>query len=254
MATPTPTPTATPSPSLPPEPAATEAPSALGDLAGFVDAARAADARLHEAAALVNASIRSDVIAIDARTAAAVKATDPSAVAAAIPAGMPAKLLGPVLTVYSDLVSRSAAMGPFASAGTYSRTATDADLGASDAERQLRCLANGSPAAGRFTADLAAVGTVARATPPLKRADPTSLASAELAVHLMEIRLRNTGCASCGGYVMTRMSSIVWDDAAPKALTRTGSIRSDAYADGGGVRFTASYEAGKGWVVLIYAC
>lgn len=250
-ASPTPT-TASPPPSTTsPTPTATptSTASAEGALAGFIAAARAVDARLRDAADLINGGVRSDTIVVDKRTVAAVKATDPSAVAATIPAGMPPELMLPVLTVYSDVVSRSASMTPFRYPERYPRVPS-ANLNPSNDQIMLGCLAGGAPAAHRFAADLAAVVTSARSTPPLRKYDPASLASAQVAVRLEEIRLRNTGCDGCGGYVATTLVSIVWDGAAPTATERTGHI-GDTF---GGLPFTATFAPGDGWTVVIWVC
>lgn len=251
----TPTPTLTPTPSATPAPAA----AALGDLAAFVDAAREVDARLHAATPLINASIQTDAVVVDERTATAVKAIDISAVASTIPAGMPAELMRQVLTVYSDLVSRTLAMSGFRYADrTYSRISSEGAMGPAEGEEMVQCLANGSPAAQRFEADLAAVVTTAGSTPPLPALDPTSLAYPELEARLQEIVARNGGCGACGGHVATRSSSIVWDDPAPSATTRNGTIvyvpdETGTHEDWG-ISFTATYAPGEGWTVDIHAC
>lgn len=251
----TPTATLTLTPSATPAPTA----SALGDLADFVDAAREVDAKLHAATPLINASIGTDAVVVDERTAAAVKAIDTDAVAAAIAAGMPAELMRQVLTVYSDLVSRTLAVSGFRYADrTYSRIPSEGEMGLAVGEDMVQCLANGSPAAHRFEADLAAVVTTAGSMPPLQAPDPTSLAYPELEARLQEIVARNEGCGACGGHVVTRSSSIVWDDAAPSATTRDGTI---VYApaevdtdEDWGISFTATYVPGGGWTVDIHAC
>jgi hypothetical protein len=225
--------------------------TAEGALVEFAGAARAADARLRHAAELINGSIRPDAVAVDGRTVAAVLATDPSPVAAAIPAGMPPRLMLPVLTVYSDLVSRSAAMGQFRHAQTYPRTPS-AGQGFPDAAFVLGCLKHGAPAAHRFAADLAAVLATARSTPPLKGVRPASLASAELAVRLEDIQRRNNCSDECGGYVATSLAPIVWDHAAPTATTRSGSIANEG--TNGRIRFTATYSPRGGWTVNLAAC
>ena len=240
-ATPTTPVTATPMMTLTPTPTSTPTATATakGDLADFVEAARRADTRLRDAATLVNASVRSASVVVDVRTAGAVKAAEPVAVRATIPAGMPSGLLTVVLTVYSDLDSRYRAMSRFSVVGDFLR-------GQSDVDEAITCLANGSRAAARFAADLAAVVTVAGSMPPLDGVDPASRASAEVAVRVTEIRLHNGGCASCGGYVATTLSKVTWDDAARGATTMTGSI--------GRVPFTATYVAGGGWTAELRAC
>jgi hypothetical protein len=223
--TPTPTLAPTPTPAAAPAPTA----SALGDLAAFIDAAREVDTRLHAATPLINASIQTDAVMVDERTATAVTAIDFSAVASAIPAGMPADLMRQVLTVYSDLVSRTLAVSGFRFADrTYSRIPSEA------------------------------VVTTAGSTPPLPALDPTSLAYPELEARLQEIVGRNGGCGACGGHVATRSSSIVWDPAAPSATTRNGTIvhapDETGIDEDWGVSFTAVYAPGEGWTVEIHAC
>ncbi|RYV52285.1 hypothetical protein [Pengzhenrongella frigida] len=215
-------------------------PTAAGDLAPFVDAARSADSRLREAAALINGAVRSTAVVVDARTVAAVQAAEPEQVAATIPPGMPEPLLRAVLLTYSDLVSRYAAISSFRiAAGTYPREEPSAD-------EMIGCLANGSPAAARFDADLGAVATSAGETPPVGGVDPASLAAAELAVRLADIELRNVGCGSCGGYVSTTFVPIRWDDAAPGLTARSGLL--------GDVRFEAVQVSGGGWTAELNAC
>ena len=250
-----------PAPSLTPLPSATAVPSAsaLDDLATFIDAARGLDARLHAATPLINASVHADVVVVDAQTAAAVRAVDLATVTPTIPAGMPTGLMRQVLTVYSDLVSRTLAVSRFSFADrTYSRTPSDAEMGLSEGEEMVQCLANGSQAAHRFDADLAALVATAGATAPLPTLDLTSLAHPELQARLQEIVARNGGCGACGGYVATRPSSIVWDDATPTATTRDGTIVYEpdetGADDDSGISFTATYSPGIGWTVNIHAC
>ena len=164
---------------------------------------------------------------------------------------MPPELMLPVLSVYSELVSRSAAMSHFGYAQTYPRAPTTGQ-DAYDADFLLGCLAHGSPAAQRFASDLAAVSTVARTTPPLKAVRPASPASAGLAVRLESIQRRNNCSDECGGYVATTLASIVWDHAGSTATTRSGSI-ADEGAEGQ-IRFTATYSPRGGWTVHLAAC
>lgn len=256
---PTPVPSATVT--LSPEPSATAVPtaSALDDLAAFIAAARGLDARLHAATPLINASVHADAVVVDAKTAAAVHAVDLATVTPTVPAGMPAGLMRQVLTVYSDLASRALAVSRFRFGDrTYGRTASDGETALSEGEEMVQCLANGSQAAHRFDADLAAVVATAGATAPLPTLEPTALARPELQARLQEIVARNGGCGACGGYVATRSSSIVWDDAAPAATTRDGTIVHEPGGagtdDDGGISFTATYSPGTGWTVTIHAC
>lgn len=251
--------TPTPAPTLAPSAAAVPTRSALDDLAAFIGAAREVDARLHAATPLINASIHNDEVVVDAQTAAAVKAIDYAPVTSAIPAGMPPELMRQVLTAYSDLVSRAQAVGRFRFADrTYSRTPSDGEMGLSEGEEMVQCLANGSPAAHRFDLDLAALVATAGSMLPLPTVEPTSLAHPELQARLEEIEGRNGGCGACGGQVLTRASSVVWDDAAPSATTREGTIVYEPGEPGTeydwGMTFTATYSPGTGWTVDIHAC
>lgn len=250
-----------PSPaSAPTSPTAPPSTSAQRDLAAFVDAAAELDRRLRATASLVNAGIHADAVVVDGPTAAAVQGLTLTAVASAVPAGLPPELMRPVLTTYSDLASRAQAMSSFRVADrTYSRVAPEGAAGPAEGEQMVACLANGTVAAQRFAADLAAVVTAARSTPPVPAVDAASLARAELQVRLAEIGSRNGGCGACGGYVATRLSTIQWDDAATSAATRTGTILPEASAGPGaadpdGVSFTAVYSPGTGWTVMLNAC
>jgi hypothetical protein len=163
---------------------------------------------------------------------------------------MPDELLLPVLTAYSDLVSRWAAMNRYAEEQTIPREANDpSDWGQST----VMCLGNGSAPATAFAGDLETVVAVARSTPPLEAVDPDSLVAAELQQRLTEIRLRNLGCESCGGFVERALATIAWDPASGSATTRTGTSALPG-EEGGGVAFTATYTPGGGWTVQINAC
>lgn len=233
-----------------PSPSATSAVSAAVDVAAFVDAAREADALLRQAATLVSASVGPDAIVVDAATAAAVTAAEPTDVAVAIPAGMPDELLLPVLTAYSELVSRWAAMNRYVEKQTIPRDATDpSDRG----ESTVVCLSNGSAPAAAFGGDLETVVAVARSTPPLEAVAPDSLVSAELQQRIGEIDLRNSGCESCGGFVEHALATIVWAPAGDSTTTRTGTSSLPG-EEGFGVGFTATYTPGNGWTIQINAC
>jgi len=243
----------TPAPA--PTPAPTATPSALDDLAEFLDAARALDARLHIAAPLVSASIHADSVVIDAPTAAAVKALKSQTLVATIPAGMPKALLLPVLTTYSDLISRSYAMMSFGTPGTRTRIAEEGSMGLAEGEDMYRCLANGSPAAARFEADLATVVATARSLPPLAHVGRADVASAEIKAILANIDLRNGGCAGCGGYVATTVPSVTWDDSS-SATARTGTVRAagDPGEPAEELPFDATYAPDTGWSINLHAC
>jgi len=229
-------------------PSAAEA-TALDDLTAFLDEARAADARLRAAATLVSATVGDTAVVVDAVTAAAVTAAEPTTVAAAIPSGMQDPLLLPVLTAYSGLVSRWAAMARYATAATIPR---DPSVPNDWGEETVACLGNGSAAARGFEADHEAVVAAASLYQPLRPVAPDSLAAAELQERISEIRLRNVGCESCGGYLATALSSIAWDPAGdPTTRTGTSSLPGE---EGPGVGFTATYTPDDGWTIRINAC
>ncbi|WP_263729120.1 hypothetical protein [Cellulomonas sp. SG140] len=241
----------------PPSRAPVTSASAQRDLAPFVDAARDLDRRLHAAAALINTGVHADAVVVDRSTAAAVQGLDLGAVGSAIPGALPRELMRRVLTTYSDLVSRTLAMSPFRFADrTYTRIPPEGTTARAEGEDMVLCLGNGTVAAQRFDADLAAVVTAAGSTPPLPTVDPASLARAEVDVRLAEIVLRNRGCGACGGFVQTEVSTIVWDQAPASATTRTGALLPEASAGdvGGGLPFTAVYTPGTGWSIDILAC
>ncbi|WP_199423484.1 hypothetical protein [Actinotalea solisilvae] len=233
--------TASPRPTTPTTGPTSPAPdSAEHALAPFVEAARAADVALRHAATHIDGTVREDAVVLDDETVAAVQAVDLAAVREAIPAGLAAPVLVPVLTVYSDLVSRRAAMAyAGVAATTYPRPGTEAD-------ELLACLGHGSPAAARFDADLEALGAAARTAPPPGAVAPGARAGADLAARLEEIDLRNSGCAGCGGYVATALSPVVWDGAAPGATVLTGTV--------GGTRVDAVWTAADGWTATLDAC
>lgn len=248
---PTPLPTvATPSPSTEP------APTALDDLMPFIDAARATDVRLHDAAARVNGAVHASEVVVDVETATAVQAADPHNAAVLIPAGLPDPLLEAALLVYSDLASRCAAMRDFGwgAPRVYPRFLTEAEEGLADlteGEGMVQCLTNGSPAAARFDGDLEVLVTLAGGTPRVVPVAPDSLAAAEVAFRTALIWLGNNGCASCGGYLATTFEPITWDDAPAGATTRTGTVGAGGQLD---IEFEITYEPSTGWTPLINAC
>jgi hypothetical protein len=236
-ATPSPSPSAT---QATPSPGPTLALTAEEAVAAFVGAATAADAALRLAATHIDGAVSTGAVTLDEETVAAVRAIDLAAVRASIPAGLPAAVLEPVLVVYGDLASRHAAMADAGvAARTHPRPGTEAD-------ELLACLPHGSVAAARFAADLDAVHAAARSTPAPAAVAPDARAGAELAARLAEITLRNTGCGTCGGFVPTDLSDVVWEDAAPDATMLSGTVA--------GTRVDATYTAAGGWVVELHAC
>lgn len=83
-------------------------------------------------------------------------------------------------------------------------------IGGYEATDVLSCLRNGSPAAAHFARDLAAARALAARAAQIATKSPRSRAAADLAIRIREIDLDNSGCASCGGYVVTRLSTVRW--------------------------------------------
>ena len=223
---------------------ASTAPSAAGQLAAFFTAAARADTQIRSAAGLVNGDISSTSIRFSKATIAAIEAIDLTPVAAAIPPGMPAVLMRPVLLSYSDLESRTAAL---AGALRYAQDEGVLPVGGPQARQVLRCLGNGSQAASQFAADLATARVQAGRTPPLLPVAPDSRPAAELALRLASMNLINSCSDECGGHVFQQLESIVWQPANVQ--------HSDHYAGTiSGIRFGLTYRPGHGWAVFINAC
>lgn len=229
-------PTGNPSPS---------APSEADRLAAFFAASAQLDNQLHQAAALVNGDIGATRILIKPATKAAVGQLQTTAVTRAIPAGLPHRLLGPVLAVYNDLESRRLSL---MGAARYSPPAVPRS--SPEGQAILRCLGNGGPAAARYDGDVSAVRDQAQVMPPVAVAAPDSRAAAELTVWTTFVRLAQSGCGGCGGRAPAPLPPITWH---PKKELGAGT---GSYTNGtvGGIAFLAEYRLGQGWNVLIYAC
>lgn len=208
-------------------------PTAMSDLGLFFAATDRADSLVRIAAKLVSADVgaTSGTVTYRPPTNQAVTAAGLSvqAVAAAIPAGMKAGLLEGVLAVYNDLEVRSLVFRP-----------------AQDHARLLQCLRHGSAAARRFSGDVAAARALAAASPPLLAVAPASRPAAEIALRLAEIQTYDGGCQSCGDPPFKGITPIVWGHVPPAAGTGDGTIS--------GISFTARYQAGHGWIVMVNAC
>jgi len=211
-------------------------PSAADQLAGFFSAAGALDSQLRHAAALVNEGVSPTSMTFPSATLAAVSALSANEVARTIPAGLSAGLLRQALLVYSGLESRTTSLR----AVTMYRDDYPLKISSDDGEYVYRCLANGGPAAARFSADLAGLRAAALAAPPVTPAAPDSRAAAELAVRIQDIGLRDSGCMSCGGFVATTLAPVVWTSQSG------GTIN--------GIRFQVTYHASTGWEAAIWAC
>jgi hypothetical protein len=215
------------------------APSAAHDLAPYFAAAGSVDQKLAAAAKRINGGIGTDAYTFDQATVDAVAAADPSRAAALIPAGLAPDLLRAVLVTESELVSRYSAMRTV-QVGTF-------PVGQHEATETLRCLANGAGPAARFPADLEAARALARSAPPVTPVAADSRAAAELAIRLQDVVLRNRGCESCGGSVVTQLTPIAWAQQSfgPGTEPWDGTI--------GGVLFRATHDA-AGWHVELNAC
>lgn len=219
-------------------------PSATTQLAAFFVAAQQADNRLHHAAALVNGDIGATSMRFTPNTLAAVRALGNTPVASAVPAGLPAGLLRDVLVVYGDLASRTAAFG---GVQIYGSSGHALPIGGREAQEVLRGLHNGAPAAARFGTDLTAVHILAQQTPLIAIAAPDSRAAAELALRTHSINIRNSCSELFGGWAPTELETIIWQ---PSTHQHTSHYEGTI----GGGRFEATYTAGTGWQIIIYAC
>ena len=90
--------------------------------------------------------------------------------------------------------------------------------------------------------------TAAAGAPPVVAVDPASRAAAELAVRLEHMVGSNSGSLGCGGSRVTSLVPITWHDT-PPVNGDTASWAGEVAT----VAFTASYRAGQGWRVQIYA-
>jgi hypothetical protein len=224
--------------------------SALDDLTGFFAAAAGIDQNLKVAAVDADGAIGTTQITITQAMLDAIAAADPTPAAEDIPAGLASEVLLRVLTAQSDLVSRYYAFRGFVEAqpGTIPRTnPTPGSMSAAD--YLLRCLGNGSKAAGTYAADVAAARKAASNAPPVTPVGPSSQAAADLAIWLHHIVEANSGCESCGGARLTSLPQITWHHVAP--LT-PGANAWDG--DIAGLLFTAQYTQGQGWTVQFNAC
>ena len=245
--------TTTSSPTAPasPAPRATTGPetdektpprTAAPALGGFIARAALADQALREASSRINASITTTDVTYDLRTSELLASAEPEAVASTLPAGMPDALQQHALLVYSDLVSRWAAMSGSCDqgVGTFPRAEFDG------------CFTQGAPAAARFADDLAALEQLAETTPEFTAASQDSRPAEELAVRIRYIDLGNLGCASKGGYVATDPIPIVWQDIPED----TGGPGWQGTVGPGlaGIPFRGTFDPVLGWRIELLAC
>jgi hypothetical protein len=218
----------------------TVGPSAADGLEPFFSAATSLDAQLHDAAEAINGAgppwpeVPDSVV--DAVTTA-----DIVPVGRSIPAGLPPDLLRASVLVYSDLVSRRAAMQGFAYAGPVDYEPAELLLG----------LANGHAAAERFDGDLAAARSLAAATPPFEPAPLDARETAEVLLLVYYVDGANLGCGSRGGIVLTELPPIVWATEVVPDGTPTGSVRDGSI---GAVDFSADLQPDGTWKVQLWAC
>ena len=220
-----------------PPPSTMGAASATDGLVPFFAAVAETDRLLRAAADAVNAGFGADTITFSQATIDAVERSAPTAVATAIPAGLQPAVEQAVLLVYSDLVSRYAALSCLPR-----RSIPRSEL-------NPRCFTQGHAAAIRLTADVDTARTLAAATPPMAAPAADSRTVAELLLRIAYIDERNLGCAQTGGFLAIDAIRIDWiaeSPPAPDIPPTVGHI--------GGIPFRATYNAPAGWTVSIEAC
>lgn len=211
--------------------------SSADQLAGFFAAAQRMDRQIRDVAAMVNSRISGTTIRVDETLMARLGAIQPDELAHEIPAGLPPRLLQPVMQVYSELVARSDAFNLI----------RWGDVGSQPfGEGTKSCFAGGAKIAARYPGDLAATRSLAASTAPVRLAARDSHAAAEVLLRALYIRLANSGCGGCGGSVASRLASIVWKAGTDGNGHYDGTIN--------GVAFTADHDARTGWTVVIHAC
>lgn len=157
----------------------------------------------------------------------------------AVPAGMPPDLLRATVLVYSDLVSRRAAMQTFANAGPTGRSA----------DVMLGDLGRGHAAAERFDTDLAALRSLAAGAAPFEPAAPDDRARAEVLLLVRYTDAANLGCDSRGGVVLTELPAIVWSETPPPGIDPSWQHHGTI----GHIDFSANLVDGT-WKVQLWAC
>jgi hypothetical protein len=199
-------PSATSTPSPPTTTSA--APSAYDQLGPFFAAARRMDEQLHTAAANINAAGPPWYV-LDEKVASSVRAADEKKVLVTIPGGMPPELLRQVVMVYSELVSRRAAMTGFQTAHGFESIPPGVES-TSSTESLLAQLKHGAEAAVRFEGDLSAARATARSLPPFTKAAFGSRADMEIALLANYVHKANYGCGQTGGAIVRTPPPIRW--------------------------------------------
>jgi len=215
-------------------------PSATNGLAPFLAAAADLDAQLHDAAAAINGA-GPPWAEVPESVAHAVTDAAFVPVGRTIPAGLPPDLLQATILVYSDLVSRRAAMRGFETAGPVVRPP----------EELLGELANGHAAAQRFDSDLAALRSLAAASPPLRAIPAEDRANAEVLLLVSYTAGSNLGCASAGGKILIELPEIVWSE---EDLPDWMQPEWQQHGTIGPIDFSASFLDDGTWTVRIWAC
>ena len=216
-------------------------PTAADDLGAYFGAAQASSSALAAAAKKINGGVGRDRLSFDQATVDAVAAADPAPAARLIPAGLDPGLLRAVLLTQSELTSRYFAMRRVRT-GTFPTNEPEA-------KDVLLCLGLGANPAARFAADLASAKALAKSLPPVTKVEADSRPAAELAIRLQDILLRNSGCDSCGGTVVTELAPITWGQqpAPPPGVSPWDG-------DIGGIAFRSSHTPTDGWQVELGAC
>jgi hypothetical protein len=216
--------------------------AAAEQLAVFFFDAERMDAQLRHAATLINAGFLRDTVRLDSATVAAVLNIQPKPLAHTIPAGLDRHQLRAVLLVYSELVTRRAAMNRIVEYAGQAPLRRDSD----EVRDLLRCLSNGTAGAAAFGRDLAAARAVASFAAPTS-AGPTSRAAAEVAIQAAYIRLMNNGCGDCGNQVLHELLPLTWKPGTPHRAERFEGMVNR-------IQFQAQFQPVRGWTVELNAC
>jgi hypothetical protein len=188
---------------------------------------------------------------VGASLVATVEAADPRPAWRLVPPGTSGELLDRVLTVWTGLATRWAAMNRFTDTWTIQG-------GSPEYDEILGCLKHGSaPAAGfeQTLTDLQAYAATqphvvaSTATDPDQARAAATRAAAELAVLESWVLTGYQGCAGCGGDVITTAPQIRWSTAPTEAGGGAGTVGPD-----GGVAFAVDRVATGGWQAQINAC
>ena len=203
------------------------------------------DESLKAAAAAANGAIGTEKITVSQGTVDAINAANPSAAATKIPPGLPLDVLQQVILVQGDLFSRFYAFRGFGMSVTQPGQTEVVPVSDQRATYLLGCLKNGSTPARLFATDLTAARAAAAQVPPVPATDPSSRASADLAVRLQYVELANSGCMNCGGARFTTLK-VTWHPIDLAGKPWDGDVDT--------IPFAAHYTVGSGWAVQIDAC